>query len=315
MESHSRGLRLRTARPIRFPGTPSPKGTSFRDESVENSTAGYSKTSMREFYTVSAARFRNADRPACAPDPPCVRDISGPSCGDRHPRRLRHRRPRSLQSRQTIRGNALCNGFRTAGNEMPARVVPIQPYLDTLRPENCPTRKPPALRRQKTSGPGIFAESRKAFRIRARPKGRPNDREPSGSKARAASVLSARPVTSAVSSHSENNAGRIPRPADTRPSPNRTAYPYRSRRARHNARGPHQRRELAGRHRLLGRRERAAPAALDLDDMEHALAQSHDVEFVTPAAPISMQQLEPVGNKPFGRRLLAPQARLARLHG
>lgn len=40
MESHSRGLRLRTARPIRFPGTPSPKGTSFRDESVENSTAG-----------------------------------------------------------------------------------------------------------------------------------------------------------------------------------------------------------------------------------------------------------------------------------
>ena len=79
--------------------------------------------------------------------------------------------------------------------------------------------------------------------------------------------------------------------------------------------GPHQRRELAGRHRLLGRRERAAPAALDLDDMEHALAQSHDVEFVTPAAPISMQQLEPVGNKPFGRRLLAPQARLARLHG
>ena len=52
--------------------------------------------------------------------------------------------------------------------------------------------------------------------------------------------------------------------------------------------GPHQRRELAGRHRLLGRRERAAPAALDLDDMEHALAQSHDVEFVTPAAPISM---------------------------
>lgn len=83
MESHSRGLRLRTARPIRFPGTPSPKGTSFRDESVENSTAGYSKTSMREFYTVSAARFRNADRPACAPDPPCVRDISGPSCGDR----------------------------------------------------------------------------------------------------------------------------------------------------------------------------------------------------------------------------------------
>lgn len=72
MESHSRGLRLRTARPIRFPGTPSPKGTSFRDESVENSTAGYSKTSMREFYTVSAARFRNADRPACAPDPPCV---------------------------------------------------------------------------------------------------------------------------------------------------------------------------------------------------------------------------------------------------
>lgn len=83
MESHSRGLRLRTARPIRFPGTPSPKGTSFRDESVENSTAGYSKTSMREFYTVSAARFRNADRPACAPDPPGVRDISGPSCGNR----------------------------------------------------------------------------------------------------------------------------------------------------------------------------------------------------------------------------------------
>lgn len=83
MESHSRGLRLRTARPIRFPGTPSPKGISFRDESVENSTAGYSKTSMREFYTVSAARFRNADRPACAPDPPGVRDISGPSCGDR----------------------------------------------------------------------------------------------------------------------------------------------------------------------------------------------------------------------------------------
>ena len=83
MESHSRGLRLRTARPIRFPGAPSPKGTSFRDESIENSTAGYSKTSMREFYTVSAARFRNADRPACAPDPPGVRDISGPSCGDR----------------------------------------------------------------------------------------------------------------------------------------------------------------------------------------------------------------------------------------
>ena len=64
MESHSRGLRLRTAHPIRFPGTPSPKGISFRDESVENSTAGYGKTSMREFYTVSAARFRNADRPA-----------------------------------------------------------------------------------------------------------------------------------------------------------------------------------------------------------------------------------------------------------
>lgn len=60
-----------------------------------------------------------------------------------HPRRLRHRRPRSLQSRQTIRGNALRNGFRTAGNEMPARVVPIQPYLDTLRPENCRPASPP----------------------------------------------------------------------------------------------------------------------------------------------------------------------------
>ena len=142
MESHSRGLRLRTAHPIRFPGTPSPKGTSFRDESVENSTAGYGKTSMREFYTVSAARFRLAHpiRLACGTYP-----VLPVATG--HPRRLRHRRPRSLQSRQTIRGNALRNGFRTAGNEMPARVVPIQPYLDTLRPENC---RPASPRTQET---------------------------------------------------------------------------------------------------------------------------------------------------------------------
>ena len=238
MESHSRGLRLRTARPIRFPGTPSPKGISFRDESVENSTAGYSKTSMREFYTVSAARFRNADRPACAPDPPGVRDIFGPSCGDRAsatpssslalfpsvpPNDPGKRASQWLPDRRE----------RNAGTRRPHSTVSRYVASGKL-----PTRKPPALRRQKTSGPGIFAESRKAFRIRARPKGRPNDREPSGSKARVASVLSARSVTSAVSSHSENNAGRIPRPADTRPSPNRTAYPYRSRRARHNARRP-----------------------------------------------------------------------------
>ena len=138
MESLSRGLRLRTARPIRVPGTPSPKGTSFRDESVENSTAGYGKTSMRESYTVSGTqtdRLAHPIRLACGTYP-----VLPVATG--HPRRLRHRRPRSLQSRQTIRGNALRNGFRTAGDEMPARVVPIQPYLDTLRPENCRLASP-----------------------------------------------------------------------------------------------------------------------------------------------------------------------------
>ena len=238
MESHSRGLRLRTAHPIRFPGTPSPKGTSFRDESVENSTAGYGKTSMREFYTVSAARFRNADRPACAPDPAWraghirsflwrqgIRDafvIAGPV-------------PFSPAKRSGETRFAMASGpqgTKCRHASSPFNRISIRCVRKIADPQA------PALRRQKTSGPGIFAESRKAFRIRARPKGRPNDREPSGSKARAASVLSARPVTSAVSSHSENNAGRIPRPADTRPSPNRTAYPYRSRRARHNARRP-----------------------------------------------------------------------------
>ena len=174
MESHSRGLRLRTARPIRFPGTPSPKGTSFRDESIENSTAGYSKTSMREFYTVSAARFRNADRPACAPDPPGVREhirsflwrqgirdafvIAGPV-------------PFSPAKRSGKRASQWLpdRRERNAGTRRPHSTVSRYVASGKL-----PTRKPPALRRQKTSGPGIFAESRKAFRIRARPKGRPN---------------------------------------------------------------------------------------------------------------------------------------------
>ena len=143
MESHSRGLRLRTAHPIRFPGTPSPKGTKalkIRQPDTARHLCGSSIPYPQHVSGTQTDRLAHPIRLACGTYP-----VLPVATG--HPRRLRHRRPRSLQSRQTIRGNALRNGFRTAGNEMPARVVPIQPYLDTLRPENC---RPASPRTQET---------------------------------------------------------------------------------------------------------------------------------------------------------------------
>lgn len=288
MESHSRGLRLRTAHPIRFPGTPSPKGTSFRDESVENSTAGYGKTSMREFYTVSAARFRNADRPACAPDPPGVRDISGPSCGDRAsatpssspapfpsvpPNDPGKRASQWLPDRRE----------RNAGTRRPHSTVSryvASGKLPTRKPPHSGDKRPPdpefSPRAGKRSG---SAPDRKAGRTTGSRRARKQERQaffPHGpSPARCHRIRKimqvAFPVRPILDRHQIELRIRIE-------AVERDIM----------LGGPHQRRELAGRHRLLGRRERAAPAALDLDDMEHALAQSHDVEFVTPAAPISM---------------------------
>lgn len=252
MESHSRGLRLRTARPIRFPGTPSPKGTSFRDESVENSTAGYSKTSMREFYTVSAARFRNADRPACAPDPPCVRDISGPSCGDRASATPSSSPAPFPSVPPNDPGKRALQWLPDRRERNAARVVPIQPYLDTLRPENCRPASPPHSGDKRPPDP--------EFSPRA------------GKRSGSAPDRKAGRTTGSRRARKQERQAFFPHG----PSPARchrirkimqVAFPVRPILDRHQIElririeaverdimlgGPHQRRELAGRHRLLG---------------------------------------------------------------
>ena len=217
---------------------------------------------MREFYTVSAARFRNADRPACAPDRPGVRDISGAfPVATGHPRRLRHRRPRSSFSPAKRSGEtrfAMASGpqgTKRRHASSPFNRISIRCVRKIADPEAPRTQETKDLpdpefspRAGKRSG---SAPDRKAGRTTGSRRAR---------KARAASVLSARPVTSAVSSHSENNAGRIPRPArmvDRHQIELRIRIEAVERDIMLG--GPHQRRELAGRHRLLGRRERAAP--------------------------------------------------------